>query len=97
VNVLLTCAGRRSSLVRLFMAAVHPRGGLVLAGDASSLAPTLAIADRAVQLPLLSAEDYLDVLIRAIRENAAAAASMTVRSLDSLCDLFNVSPGASAR
>ena len=29
--------------------------------------------------------------------HAAAAASMTVRSLDSLCDLFNVSPGASAR
>jgi len=78
VNVLLTCAGRRSSLVRLFMAAVHPRGGLVLAGDASSLAPTLAIADRAVRLPLLSAEDYLDVLIRAIRENEVGLVVPTI-------------------
>jgi len=69
MNVLVTCAGRRTSLVRLFMEAVHPQGGLVFAGDASSLAPALAIADRPLRFPFVTSERYLDALAAHVQEN----------------------------
>ncbi len=49
MNVLVTAAGRRTSLVRAFADEAHKRGGLVYAGDVDSLAPALYLADEAVR------------------------------------------------
>jgi carbamoyl-phosphate synthase large subunit len=51
VNVLITAAGRRTSLVRAFVAEAHKRGGRVFAGDVDPLAPALFLADDALRIP----------------------------------------------
>lgn len=78
MNVLLTCAGRRTSLLRLFGEAVHASGGVVLAGDADNLAPTLALADRAVRLPRLSDKEYLRALVRVVHEHEVGLVVPTI-------------------
>ena len=45
VNVLVTSAGRRTTLVRAFAEEAHKRGGRVHAGDVDALAPALYLAD----------------------------------------------------
>lgn len=69
MNVLVTSAGRRVSLVQAFARAAQARGGKVLAGDASGLAPALYLADRAFQLPSVSAEGYVPHLLSLVREH----------------------------
>ncbi len=69
MNVLITSAGRRVSLVQAFARAARARGGLVLAGDASGLAPALYLADRAFQLPSVGAEGYVPHLLALVREH----------------------------
>lgn len=69
MNVLITSAGRRVSLVQAFARAAQARGGQVLAGDASGLAPTLYLADRAFQLPSVSAEGYVPHLLALVRKH----------------------------
>ncbi len=49
MNVLVTAAGRRTSLVREFADEVHKRGGRVYAGDIDPLAPALYLADEAIR------------------------------------------------
>jgi len=49
VNVLVTAAGRRTSLVEAFATAAHARGGSVYAGDVDALAPALLLADVAIR------------------------------------------------
>jgi carbamoyl-phosphate synthase large subunit len=66
MNVLLTCAGRRTSLLALFRDAVRPRGGRVCAADADSLAPTMLQADVAVAVPPLGDEAYVPALRDAV-------------------------------
>ena len=66
MNVLLTCAGRRSYLVRFFKEALHGRGQ-VIACDFCDSAPALAEADRRFLVPPIDAPEYLDVLLSICR------------------------------
>lgn len=70
VNVLVTAAGRRTGLVRAFAEAAHTRGGRVFASDVDPLAPSLYLADEAVQIPRTSDPGYLEALLEAVRRHA---------------------------
>lgn len=70
MNVLLTSAGRRTSLLQIFLGGVHERDGQVWAGDLDALAPTLQIADEAVVLPPVGGDAYLPTLLDLVREHA---------------------------
>lgn len=67
MNVLLTSAGRRTSLLQAFQSCVHTLGGRVWAGDMDPLAPTLQVADDGVILPPLDAAEYLPTLLDHVR------------------------------
>ncbi len=67
MNVLLTCAGRRVSLLRSFQEAVAPFHGQVLAADHDRMAPTLPLADQAIHLPPLSNDAYLPTLLEIVQ------------------------------
>ena len=68
MNVLLTCAGRRSDVVTAFKAAVG-HAGRVLACDASAEAPALQEADRALVVPAVSEPGYIDALLAICEEH----------------------------
>lgn len=68
MNVLLTSAGRRTSLLEAFQSTVHPLGGRVWASDCDALAPALQVADAALCLPPVDDEAYLP----ALKEHVAA-------------------------
>jgi len=68
-NVLVTSAGRRVSLVGALGDALRPRGGRVVAGDASSLAPALYHADEAVELPLIGSGNYIPRLLEVVEQH----------------------------
>lgn len=70
MNVLLTSAGRRTSLLQLFLDDVDEQDGQVWAGDLDALAPTLQIADEAVVLPPIGDDAYLPTLLDLVREHA---------------------------
>lgn len=61
MNVLLTCAGRRSYLVEYFREALDG-DGLVCAVDASADAPALQEADRAAVVPPMDHTQYTEAL-----------------------------------
>ena len=67
MNVLFTCAGRRSFAIRAFKQALN-NCGRVFACDASSEAPALQIADKSFVVPSADADNYLDVLLTICRE-----------------------------
>lgn len=69
MNVLLTSAGRRTSLLQYFQKCVHERGGRVWAGDLDPLAPTLQIADEAVVLPPIEEDAYIRTLLDLVQEH----------------------------
>ena len=62
MNVMLTCAGRRTYSVEIFKAAVGDRSQ-VFACDSSAEAPALQKADRAFIVPRVDREDYVDTLL----------------------------------
>jgi carbamoyl-phosphate synthase large subunit len=62
MNVMLTCAGRRSYLVEIFKEAVGDRSRL-FACDSSAEAPALQKADKAFIVPRVDREDYVDTLL----------------------------------
>jgi carbamoyl-phosphate synthase large subunit len=62
VNVLLTCAGRRSYEIGAFRQAIDGLGQ-VLACDADPNAPGLQMADEAFVVPRIDADDYVDKLL----------------------------------
>jgi carbamoyl-phosphate synthase large subunit len=68
-NVLITSAGRRTTLVRAFREVVNARGGLVWAGDMDPLAPALFLADRTLRLPPVNHPDYLPFLLETAAEH----------------------------
>jgi carbamoyl-phosphate synthase large subunit len=63
-NILLTSAGRRTSLLGYFLEAAHRREWSVFAADTDALAPALYLADRAFFLPPVKDPEY----IRELRE-----------------------------
>ena len=67
MNVLVTSAGRRVSLVQAFAKAAGARGGRVLAGDVSGLAPALYRADGAFRLPPVKTEAYIPELLSLVQ------------------------------
>lgn len=67
MNVLLTCAGRRNYLVKLFQHALKGRGQ-VLAADASPEAPAFVDADESFIVPKLSDPAYIDALLSICRQ-----------------------------
>jgi carbamoyl-phosphate synthase large subunit len=69
VNVLLSCAGRRGSLVKAFRSSCERRGGCVLASDADGLAPSLFVAHKAAVTPGLCDPTYSEALLRLVRDH----------------------------
>jgi len=67
LNVLITCAGRRASLLRSFQVAAHPLGLRVLAADCDPLAPACLLADRAFPVPKVDDPAYLAALLAIAR------------------------------
>jgi carbamoyl-phosphate synthase large subunit len=70
VNVLVTSAGRRTTLVRAFAEATHGRGGLVIAGDVDGLAPALFLADMSLRTVSITEPGYISDLITAVTERS---------------------------
>ena len=71
-NILLTCAGRRTSLLRLFQSAARERGARVIAADNNALAPTLYLADKGFKLPRVASSEYIGELLKLTeRENVS--------------------------
>ena len=68
MNVLLTCAGRRSYEIGAFRDAVDGHGH-VFACDADPSAPALRMADRSFIVPRIEAAGYVDTLIELCRQN----------------------------
>ncbi len=67
MNVLLTCAGRRTHLVTAFKAALGG-AGRVLACDASTEAPAMQEADQAFVVPAVDDAGYLGALLKICAE-----------------------------
>ena len=63
-NVLVTAAGRRTTLVRAFVDAVRPRGGRTYAADVDPLAPALYLADEALRIRRIDDPDYVADLVQ---------------------------------
>jgi carbamoyl-phosphate synthase large subunit len=69
VNTLISCAGRRTSLVNAFKASAERRQSVVFASDADRLAPALFLAHRGAVLPRVSDAGYVDALIGLVRDH----------------------------
>ena len=69
MNVLITSAGRRVSLVQAFAHAAQAYGGAVFAGDANGLAPALYHAHGAFHLPSVADENYVPQLLSLVHEH----------------------------
>ncbi len=78
LNVLITSAGRRTSLVRAFQNACRPGAGKVLAADIDPLAPALYIADRAIELPRATDPDYPLALLDTIKRHEVGLVVPTI-------------------
>ncbi len=67
-NVLVTAASRRVALVNGFRSALAQLGGgRVVATDVNPLSPAVHYADAAYRVPLSSAPDYIDEILRIAR------------------------------
>jgi len=68
MNILLTSAGRRTSLLIAFKSAVEQKGGKVFAGDMDGLAPALFLADKAFPLPPVKGGVYIERLLEIVEQ-----------------------------
>ena len=59
MNILFTCAGRRTYLLKYFKEQLGGNG-LIVATDMQMTAPALSVADVKVQVPAVYADDYID-------------------------------------
>ncbi len=71
-NILFTCAGRRNYLINYFKEALNGKGK-VIAADNQHLAPALADADIAIQVPNIYDKDYISVLVNIIKKHDVKA------------------------
>lgn len=69
MNVLITSAGRRTSLLAHFQKAAGAMGGKVHAGDMDGLAPALYLADAAVKLPPVLSDEYIPFLLKYVKNH----------------------------
>lgn len=71
INILVTSAGRRVELVQCFRSAKKELGipGVIVAADASLIAPALFFADKKYQVCRIDSENYVDEIIQISRDN----------------------------
>lgn len=69
MNVLLTSAGRRTSLLKAFQGAARSRNGFVWASDADPLAAALQVAHEGIILPRIDESNYLSTILECVRTN----------------------------
>ncbi len=72
MNILFTCAGRRTYLLKYFKEQLGG-DGLVVATDMQLTAPALTAADSKEQVPAVYADDYIDRTIDICRKHNIAA------------------------
>jgi len=68
-HVLITAAGRRTSLVRSFVEEAHRRHARVFAGDVDALAPALDLADEAIRLVPTDDPAYIADLLATVERH----------------------------
>ena len=71
-NILFTCAGRRTYLLKYFKEQLGNEGK-VIGADMQLSAPALSVADVKEQVPAVYAHDYIDRVLDICRRNDAAA------------------------
>jgi carbamoyl-phosphate synthase large subunit len=87
-NILLSSAGRRTSLLKALRAAAHARGVRAFAADCDALAPALYLADEAFLLPRIRDEEFVPRLLDLIaRQNIALVVPTIDTELPVLADL----------
>lgn len=79
INILFTCAGRRTYLLKYFKEQLGKRG-LIVGADMQLSAPALSAADIKEQVPAVYADDYIDRLLDICRRH-------NIKALISLNDL----------
>lgn len=77
-NVLITAAGRRTSLVQAFVEATHGRGARTYAADVDGLAPALFLADDAVRILRTDDPRYVDDLLEKVVRHAVRLVVPTI-------------------
>ena len=77
-SVLVTSAGRRTSLLMAFIEAAAQRNWQVLAGDHDALAPTLYLAHKGIRLPAISSSGYIDFLLRTVEDEGVRLVVPTI-------------------
>ncbi len=68
LNILLTSAGRRTSLLKAFQEEARKTGGKVFAGDIDGLAPALFMADYPIKLPPVHEEHFIPALLEMVQK-----------------------------
>ena len=72
MNILFTCAGRRTYLLKYFKENMSPEDKIV-ATDMQLSAPALQVADVKIQVPAVYAPDYIDITLGICKEQSIAA------------------------
>ena len=80
MNILFTCAGRRTYLLKYFREQLAG-DGLIIATDMQLSAPALSAADIAVQVPAVYADDYIDKTIQVCKQYDVSAV-LSLNDLD---------------
>ncbi|WP_414657594.1 ATP-grasp domain-containing protein [Deinococcus sp. VB343] len=68
MNILLTSAGRRTSLLKALREAARPLGGKVIAADLDPLAPALFLADASERVPRVKDSSYIPTLLDLVKQ-----------------------------
>lgn len=67
MNILFTCAGRRTYLLNYFKEALDGEG-LIIGADLQLSAPALSVADIKIQVPRVYSENYVDEILSICRQ-----------------------------
>ena len=77
MNFLILAAGTRNKIVQYFKKAFEGRG-LIIAADASSLAPALYDADKYYIVPPITAEGYIDLILDICKKEQIAGVTSLI-------------------
>ena len=77
MNFLILAAGTRNKIVQYFKKAFEGRG-LIIAADASSLAPALYDADKYFIVPPITAEGYIDLILDICKKEQIAGVTSLI-------------------